>query len=71
MKINDIVWYQTGHYSASRVKIVDIKGNGAARVFVVHFLDHAPNQTSGKEANKHRYPTGGIGVKPKLCVPIK
>lgn len=68
MNINDIVWYKTGIYSASRVKIVDIKGNGAAKVFVVHFIDHAPDQTSGKEANKFRYPKGGIPVSPKKCV---
>lgn len=70
MQINDVVWYKTGIYSASKVKIVDIRGSGAAKIFVVNFIDHAPDQTDGSKENKSRYPTGGIGVSPKSCVAL-
>lgn len=69
-KIGDIVWYETGFYSASRVKIVDINGKGGAKTYIVHFIDRSPDQTNGSEANRKWYKDGGIGVSYRKCKPL-
>jgi hypothetical protein len=69
-QIGDTVWYETGNFTASKAKIVEIGGKGATKTYVVHFLDHSPDQTDGSDANKHHYLNGGIPVSWKKCKKI-
>lgn len=71
-EVGDVVWYITGNFSASRVKIVGITGSGGALSYIVHFVDHAPNQHDGSEANQGRWDfcDGGCPVSAKKCVAL-
>ena len=66
-KEGDIVWYETGYHSACKVKIVGVEGNGATKTYIVHFIDHSPDQTDGSELNRNHYPNGGIPVSYRKC----
>lgn len=69
-QVNDIVWYETGLFTASRVRIMSIQGHGAAKTFVVHVIDHSPDQSDGSDVNTHHYWNGGIAVSARKCRPI-
>lgn len=71
-EVGDVVWYKTGNYSASRVKIVGISGSGGALSYIVHFVDHSPEQTDASEANQNRWDfcDGGCPVSAKKCVAL-
>lgn len=68
--IGDVVWYETGYYTASKARIVDIGGKGATKTYIVHFIDHSPDQSDGSDANRNHYPNGGIGVSWRKCKAI-
>lgn len=51
---NDVLWMRTGHFTASRVRILSKDGAGATRRAWVDVLDHAPSQTSTQEINNKK-----------------
>ena len=69
-QIGDILWYETGLYTASKARVIHVEGYGATKVYVVHFIDHSPEQSDGSDANTHHYPSGGIGVSWRKCKAI-
>lgn len=69
-EIGDVIWYETGLYTASKAKIVGVEGHGAIKTYIVHFMDHSPDQSDGSDENKHHYPNGGIGVSWRKCKAI-
>jgi hypothetical protein len=70
MIVGQVVWYRTGGFSASKVKILAEHGTGAARSFVVSFLDRAPTQPVAVEYNRHIWPTGGVSIAARMCEPL-
>lgn len=47
----DIVWVETGVYTASRLRVMSTTGSGATRTVRGEIIDHSPNQTSGADDN--------------------
>jgi len=68
--VGDIVWYETGWFTASRARIVGIGGKGATKTYIVHFIDHSPDQEDGSTVNIGHYPNGGISVSWRKCKPL-
>jgi len=66
----DIVWYETGLYTASRARVVGVDGQGATKTYIVHFVDHSPEQSDGSDVNTNHYPKGGIPVSWRKCKAI-
>jgi hypothetical protein len=66
-EIGDIVWYETGLFTASKAKIVGVEGHGAVKTYIVHFLDHSPDQSDGSDSNTHHYWSGGIPISARKC----
>ena len=69
-QIGDTVWYETGFYTASKAKIVGEGGKGVTKTYIVHFIDHSPDQSDGSDANTNHYPNGGIPVSWRKCKAI-
>lgn len=67
-KVGDIVWYRTGNFTASRVRILEVCGNGGAQTYRVHIIDHAPCQSDASDVNTHHWKDGGIQVSYRSCV---
>jgi len=70
--VGDVVWYKTGIFSASRVKIVGIQGSGGALSYIVHFVDHSPEQSNASDVNVDRWDhcENGCPVSAKKCVAL-
>lgn len=45
-----VLWLITGHFTASRVRLVEVRGQGAVRRPTVEAVDAAPGQTTGEFA---------------------
>lgn len=69
-QVNDIIWYETGFHTASRAKIMSIGGRGATKTYIVHFIDHSPDQSDGSDVNVYHYKNGGIPVSWRKCKAI-
>jgi len=66
-QVGDVIWYETGYYTASKARVMEVTGHGATKTYIVHFIDHSPDQTDGSEANTNHYKHGGIGVSWRKC----
>lgn len=67
-QIGDTIWYETGFHTASRARVVGIDED--TQTYIVHIIDHSPEQTNGSEVNTSRYQDGGIGVSWRKCKPV-
>ena len=70
-KIGDVIWYETGFHTASKAKVVGIGGRGVTKTYIVHFMDHSPDQSDGSDVNVNHYDNGGIPVSWRKCKSIQ
>jgi hypothetical protein len=70
-KIGEVVWYRTGNFTASRVRVLDVVGVGATRRAVVYVIDRMPDEIETTQINRYSFPkTGGLPVSLRSLCPL-